>query len=169
MSSHRRVKDIAYDEDDVYSDEDEAYDDNQGYTAEDKQNFADLTPVVQAHLIESEVQATTKEIEEALWHYYWDVAKSVEYIKKQHTTKQTNSQPQKQSKTKDKFDQAVEKQATTNGKSIVLLCLVPVHNPERQATGSLETTTDTSERQCAASVMLATRSLVRWHSMGWGA
>ncbi|QIX01894.1 hypothetical protein AMS68_007411 [Peltaster fructicola] len=121
MTSHRRVKDIAYDADDLDYDEDESAPYDQ-YTEEDKQNFAELTPVVQAHLVEAQVKASVDQIQEALYHYYWDVAKSVDYLKKQNTPK---TQPaQKQTKPKSKFDEAADKVQIKNGK-FDLSALVP--------------------------------------------
>ncbi|CAK3886391.1 related to translation elongation factor HBS1 [Lecanosticta acicola] len=105
----QRVKNIDYDEDDVYSDDDDYGEDGGGgYTQEDKDNFASLTPVVRAELDEAGVPATTAQIEEALWHYYWDVGKSVAYLKNANTTRQPQQQQQtpKKDKPKSKFDQA---------------------------------------------------------------
>ncbi|EME89327.1 uncharacterized protein MYCFIDRAFT_19415, partial [Pseudocercospora fijiensis CIRAD86] len=107
----QRVKNVDYDEDDLYSDE-EGYEDGQdaqGYTAEDKDNFANLTPVVRAELEENGIQATSAQIEEALWHYYWDVGKSVAYLKNSRTPRQSQPQQQhesKKNKPKSKFDEA---------------------------------------------------------------
>ena len=54
MASHKRVKDIDYDEDDMYSGDEGDYDNTggDGLTEEDKENFATLTPVVRAELDE---------------------------------------------------------------------------------------------------------------------
>lgn len=116
MTSHRRVKDIAYDEHDLYSDDDDddMYDGaGEEYTAEEKQNFATLTPVVRAHLEEAGLQASDRQIEDALWHYYWDVNKSVDYLTAQQQPSKRKSaqaqESQKQTGSKSKFDQALEK------------------------------------------------------------
>lgn len=117
MASHRRVKDIAYDEDELYSDEEETGDDAQEYTAEDKQNFANLTPVVRAHLEEAGLQALDRQIEDALYHYYWDVEKSVGYLKKQNAPKAPATQAKQNStpsKPKSKFDEAAAKNAANS-------------------------------------------------------
>ena len=89
MSSHKRVKDVDYDDDDLYSG-DEGGDE---LSEEDKQNFATLTPVVRAELDEVGVKVADKAIEEALWHYYWDVGKSVAYLKKQQQPKTPANKP----------------------------------------------------------------------------
>ena len=73
-----RVKKIEYDDDEFYSEDEEGYAEEGGeYTTEDRENFATYTPVVRAEVEEAGLQATDKEIEDALWHYYWDVSKSV--------------------------------------------------------------------------------------------
>lgn len=111
-----RVKKIEYDDDDYYSDEGEDYaEEEQGYTAEDRQNFATYTPVVQAGLEEAGLQASDREIEDALWHYYWDVGKSVAYLKNTRTPRTPQQQGGKKEKIKSRFDQAAEKSAEKIG------------------------------------------------------
>lgn len=78
--AHRRVKDVSYDEDD--------YDDYE----EEEEELAEpsMTAEDQARLRQGSVEvrealgagspATTKEIEEALWYYYYDVEKTVAYL-----------------------------------------------------------------------------------------
>jgi elongation factor 1 alpha-like protein len=107
----QRVKNVDYDDDDLYSDEDYGDEaDAQGRTAEDIDNFATLTPVVRAELDEANIAATTKDIEDALWHYFWDVGKSVAYLKNARTPRTTApAQQTKKEKPKSKFDQAAEK------------------------------------------------------------
>ena len=113
----QRVKKIDYDEDDIYSDEEDNYaEEDQGYTAEDRENFTTLTPVVRAELDEAGLQASDREIEEALWHYYWDVGKSVAYLKNTRTPRsQQKQQDAKKEKPKSKFDQAAEKSGSKAG------------------------------------------------------
>lgn len=82
----QRNKTIAYDDDDIY-DEDDYYDDPEQedqpyeYTEEDKHNFSTLTPVVRAEIEEAGLQASDREIEDALWDSYWDVGESVRFLK----------------------------------------------------------------------------------------
>jgi elongation factor 1 alpha-like protein len=118
MASHKRVKDIDYDEDELYSGDEEEYDNTGGdaLTEEEKENFATLTPVVRAELDEAGLQVENKEIEDALWHYFWDVGKSVTYLKnaKQPKTSATKTPPTKE-KAKSKFDQAQEESAKKSG------------------------------------------------------
>lgn len=119
MASHKRVKDIDYDEDDLYSGDEEEYDNagGDGLTEEDKENFAILTPVVRAELDEAGLQVENKEIEDALWHYFWDVGKSVTYLKnaKQPKTTPATKTPPVKGKAKSKFDQAQEESAKKSG------------------------------------------------------
>ncbi|KAK4637469.1 HBS1-like protein [Fulvia fulva] len=111
----QRVKNIDYDEDDVYSDEEEhtyAEEADAGYSQEDKDNFTTLTPVVRAELDEAGVPATTQQIEEALWHYFWDVGKSVAYLMNARTPRDTKKDEEKdKDKPKSKFDEAAQKSA----------------------------------------------------------
>lgn len=110
-----RVKKIEYDDGEIYSDEEEEYtEEEQGYAAEDRENFATYTPVVRAELEEAGLQASGKEIEDALWHYYWDVGKSVAYLKNTRTPR-PQQQSAKKEKSKSKFDQAAERSAGKAG------------------------------------------------------
>ena len=115
----QRVKKIDYDEDDVYSEEEDYPEEQQGYTAGDRENFTTLTPVVRAELDEAGLQASDREIEEALWHYYWDVGKSVSYLKNTRTPRPQQQQQQQQTskkeKQKSKFDQAAERSSSKSG------------------------------------------------------
>ena len=128
MPGHRRVKDIGYDDDDVddyYSDEEGDYGaagggGGEAYTAEDKENFATLTPVVKAELQEAGLQASDREVEDALWNYYWDVGKSVNYLK---NAQQPKAAPKEKTKAKSKFDEAQERSAAKTGGE----CIYPVH------------------------------------------
>ncbi|KAK5125017.1 hypothetical protein LTR85_001208 [Meristemomyces frigidus] len=111
----QRVKNLGYDEDEPYDDEDDVYEEeaDPGYTAEDKDNFAALTPVVRAELEEAGVQASDKDIGDSLWHYYWDVDKSASYLKNSRTprTQQQGAKKEDKPKAKSKFDEAAQKSA----------------------------------------------------------
>ena len=118
----QRVKNVDYDEDDLYDDEDEQYEED-GYTDEDRNNFANLTPVVRAELDEAGLQASNREIEDALWHYYWDVGKSVAYLKNTRTPRTDTAKKGKakgEQKAKSKFDQAAERSAAATGELVLL-------------------------------------------------
>jgi len=90
--AHRRVKDVDYDEEeDYYDDEDDSY-----YTeatpatpaaptmsAEDQASLRDGVVAVREVLGGEGTDGaavTTKEIEESLWYYYFDVEKTVAYL-----------------------------------------------------------------------------------------
>ena len=116
----QRVKNIEYNEDDLYSEEEDDYaEEDHEYSAEDKDNFATLTPVVRAELDEAGLQASDREIADALWHYYWDVGKSAAYLKNSRTPRQTQQPAQKKGKAKSKFDQAAEKSAEKAGECYI--------------------------------------------------
>lgn len=126
----QRNKNVQYDADDLYdsADEEEYGGEVPEYTTEDKDNFATLTPVVRAELEETGLSASQTEIEEALWHYYWDVGKSVSYLKNSRTPR-PQQQPSEgggkkgQAKAKSKFDQAAEKSAEKAGESDMFFAL----------------------------------------------
>lgn len=122
----QRVKNIDYDDDELYSEEEDYVEEGGGYSQEDKDNFASLTPVVRAELDEAGVPTTTAQIEEALWHYYWDVGKSVAYLKNANTPQKGQQQQQatKKEKPKSKFDEAQLKSAEKAGESDLLLSCV---------------------------------------------
>ena len=113
----QRNKTIAYSEDDLYDDEDDyAEEESTEYSEEDKLNFASLTPVVRAEIEEAGLQARDREIEDALWNYYWDVGKSVGYLKnaKQPKKGAGGGEGKKDGKTgtgkaKSRFDEAAER------------------------------------------------------------
>ena len=119
FTTMQRVKNVGYDDDDLYDEQDDDYDQDDGatYTAEDKEHFATLTPVIRAELEEVGVQASDKAIEDALWHYYWDVGKSVSYLKSNGTPKshQQSAEKMAKAKTKSKFDEAAERSAEKAG------------------------------------------------------
>lgn len=79
MSKHR-IKNVSfggdlYDDFDDYEEEQEA----ETLTAEDKEKLRLGTLQVREAL--AGVPASDSEIQDALWHYYYDVGKSVTYIK----------------------------------------------------------------------------------------
>jgi hypothetical protein len=78
MSKHR-VKSVALDND---YDDDYDYDQEEdiGMGEEDKEQMR-LGTIKVRETLGAEFHATDEEIQEALWHYYYDVGKSVTYIK----------------------------------------------------------------------------------------
>lgn len=126
MSIHR-VKQISYDYDehDEYADDygDEGEDE---LDLEDKEQMKAGTAAVREEL-GADFPVSKKEIQDALWHYYYDVQKSVAYLKNR---KKPPQQP-KQAKQKQasRFDNAANAAASKaqagnlNGMSIVFLRL----------------------------------------------
>lgn len=72
VTSHSRQKTIAADDDYDYDDEEEDYDNE-----EDDKKMREGTAQAR-ELLGSEF--TDKEIQESLWHYYYDVDKTVNYL-----------------------------------------------------------------------------------------
>ncbi|KAF2453715.1 elongation factor 1 alpha [Lineolata rhizophorae] len=114
MSGHRRVKDISYDEDDLdydYDEGDEYYEDEAGddtLSPEDQEQMRVGTIKVREALGPS-ITATEKEIQDALWNYYYDVANSVKHIRSIKLPKQTKPAEQpKPTKSESRFDQAAK-------------------------------------------------------------
>ena len=79
MSKHR-IKAVALD--DNYDDFDDDYEEEagDGLTAEDREQLAAGTVAVRAELGD-DFPATDKNIQDSLWHYYYDIAKTVAYLK----------------------------------------------------------------------------------------
>ena len=80
MSKHR-IKNVSADDDvyDDYDDDEGEQDETENLTAEDKEQLRLGTVKVREAL--AGVLATDHEIQEALWHYYYDIAKSVTYLR----------------------------------------------------------------------------------------
>jgi elongation factor 1 alpha-like protein len=87
MSKHR-IKSVVPDDD--YDDDDDGYEEGYGddgnaeedsLTAEDKEKLRIGTAQVQHALGPGLPSVTEREIQDTLWHYYYDVAKSVTYLK----------------------------------------------------------------------------------------
>jgi elongation factor 1 alpha-like protein len=122
-SGFSRAKNIDYDDDDAYDDEyyeeEEAAGD--GLTEDDKEQMRVGTAGVRAALGEFEAGVSDAQIQEALWHYYYDVGKSVTYLKNKLGGVQAPSETApKKEKAVSKFDQvasaAAQKAPTSAGK-----------------------------------------------------
>lgn len=88
--SHRRVKDIAYDDDDFYDDDEYADDGGEEMSEEDKEQMRQGTIKVREALGSEYSNVSNKQIEEALWNYYYDIGKSVSYLKSEPTRAMTD-------------------------------------------------------------------------------
>lgn len=104
-----------YDEDDLY-DYEEAYEEEpQGISADDQKHMLTGTIAVREGLGDTSDFITDKEIQDALWHYFYDANKSIAYLKKQKRPAEQQEKPKKQ-KSPSKFDQAAQQaQASVNG------------------------------------------------------
>ena len=84
MSKHR-IKSVALEDDyadDYYDDDDQnGYVEDNGMTAEDQERLRVGTVQVRNTLGQGFASITDKEIQDTLWHYYYDISKSVSYLK----------------------------------------------------------------------------------------
>lgn len=78
MSRHR-IKDVDYDDDDFYDDDD----DDITADPEEQEFLQQCTTAVlqQLNVGQPSVTATKEEVQDALWHYYNDIEKSVNYLR----------------------------------------------------------------------------------------
>lgn len=87
--STRRVKSVGYDDDDI----DDYYDDN--YDGEQEELSAEDQEQLRVGTIEVRkalgpvYQASDKEIQDSLWNTYYDVGKTVNFIKSKHDWQET--------------------------------------------------------------------------------
>lgn len=79
MSKHR-IKNVVL-EDDHDDDYEEGYEAEDGMTAEDQATLQAGANQVRIALGHAFASITDKEVQDTLWHYYYDVAKSVTYLK----------------------------------------------------------------------------------------
>lgn len=94
MSRHKLVKALDLDEelDDFDGGADSDYGDEVG--AEDKEHLRLGTAKVR-DVLGPEVSITDTEIEDSLWHYYYDIDKTVNYLLSQRTNSQTPKKKKK--------------------------------------------------------------------------
>lgn len=79
MSKHR-IKAVALDDDYEDYDDDYAEEAEEGLTEEDKEQLSAGTVAVRAELGDG-FEVTDKEVQDSLWHYYYDIEKTVAYLK----------------------------------------------------------------------------------------
>ena len=77
------MKSLAADDDDFYDDDDfeEEYGEQEELSAEDREQLRLGTIKVRESLPSSTYYIPEKEIHDALWNYYYDIAKTVTYLK----------------------------------------------------------------------------------------
>lgn len=113
-SGFSRTRNVDYDDDDLY-DDDEYYEDDggdvgadDGMSAEDKEQMRVGTIRVREAMGDLGDFTSDEQIQEALWHYYYDVGKSVSYLKNKLGIAEPKKEAPKQEKAKptSRFDQA---------------------------------------------------------------
>ncbi|PVH75367.1 hypothetical protein DL98DRAFT_498454 [Cadophora sp. DSE1049] len=89
MSRHKLVKNMDLDDemDDYDGGEEYADDGAEELSEEDQENMRVGTIAVRAELPATATHITDKQIQEALWHYYYDIEKSVGYLVNTYVTK----------------------------------------------------------------------------------
>ncbi|KAL2755588.1 hypothetical protein ACRALDRAFT_1064360 [Sodiomyces alcalophilus JCM 7366] len=113
MSRHQAVRNLDYaavlDEYDAdYADHDE--EDDQ-FTAEDREALRKGTEDVRDALGEDTGKVSTEQIQEALWHYFYDVDKTVAYLRRKFIAPPPKPEPKKPKETSNRFDAAAAKSA----------------------------------------------------------
>ncbi|KAF2117077.1 elongation factor 1 alpha [Lophiotrema nucula] len=107
-SGHQRAKNIDYEDNDGYSDE-EDYEEEEGggdaMTDEDREQMR-LGTIQVKEALGSSIPATDAQIQESLWHYYYDVEKTVTYLKNKFSPAQAKASTPQKPKIVSKFDQA---------------------------------------------------------------
>jgi len=89
MSRHKLVKNLDLDDemDDYDGGEEYADDGAEELSEEDQENMRVGTIAVRAELPATATHITDKQIQEALWHYYYDIEKSVGYLMSTYVAK----------------------------------------------------------------------------------
>jgi elongation factor 1 alpha-like protein len=107
-SGFSRARNVDYDDDDTYDDDDEYFEEESGdgMTEDDKEQMRLGTIRVREALGEFEAGVSDAQIQESLWHYYYDVAKTVSYLKNRLGGVPTPKETTKKEKAISKFDQA---------------------------------------------------------------
>lgn len=124
-SGFSRTRNIDYDDDDIYDDDDDYSEDGNGcadgLAEEDKEQMRLGTIRVREALADHSEFVSDAQIQDALWHYYYDVAKSAGYLKNGLGTGVKQATPKKE-KTTSRFDEAAgaadQKAPTATGKQI---------------------------------------------------
>lgn len=141
-SGFARTRNVDYDDDDAYDDDyyEEEEETAGGMTEDDKEQMRTGTIRVREALGEFEAGISDAQIQEALWHYYYDVGKSVSYLKNKLGGTQTPKATPKKEKALSKFEQAAsiagQNAPTTAGKYTHTYHSY-VHEPARPVTLSL--------------------------------
>ena len=118
----QRTRNVDYDDDDLY-DDDDYYEEEEAsaMSADDKEQMRISTISAREALGSAGSNISDAQIQEALWHYYYDVGKSVSYLKNKFAAPAPKKEVQpKKDKATSRFDQAasaaVEKAPVPAGK-----------------------------------------------------
>ncbi|KAF2633989.1 hypothetical protein BU25DRAFT_486965 [Macroventuria anomochaeta] len=118
----QRTRNVGYDDDDLY-DDDDYYEEEEAevMSADDKEQMRISTISTREALGSAGSNISDAQIQEALWHYYYDVGKSVSYLKNKFAAPAPKQEAQpKKEKATSRFDQAasaaVEKAPVPAGK-----------------------------------------------------
>ncbi|KAK7517896.1 uncharacterized protein IWZ02DRAFT_489218 [Phyllosticta citriasiana] len=109
--SHRRIKNIDFDDDDDLDEYDEDDYGEEELSPEDQEQMRQGKTKVREALGPDYANVGDKQIEDALWNYYYDIGKSVAYLKNAHKPAQT-----KKAKQPSRFDQAASSAAQAQPK-----------------------------------------------------
>ncbi|TDZ38528.1 HBS1-like protein [Colletotrichum spinosum] len=99
MSRHQAVRNLDYEEvlDEYDADSGDQFegDENEQLSAEDREAFNINTALVESSLGSDAEKVTTKQIHDALWYYYYDVDKTVSYLRNKFVAPPTKPEPKK--------------------------------------------------------------------------
>lgn len=104
----QRTRNVAYDDDDLYDDDDYyEEEETEAMSADDKEQMRISTISAREALGDAGSNISDAQIQEALWHYYYDVGKSVSYLKNKYAAPAPKKEAQpKKEKVTSLFDQA---------------------------------------------------------------
>ncbi|ROT36239.1 hypothetical protein SODALDRAFT_335317, partial [Sodiomyces alkalinus F11] len=113
MSRHQAVRNLDYEDvlDEYDANDADIDDEGDQLTAEDREALSKGTTDVQDALGEDARKVSTEQIEEALWHYYYDVDKTVGYLRKTIIAPPPKTELKKPKETSNRFDAAAAKSA----------------------------------------------------------
>lgn len=117
----QRTRNVDYDDDDLYDDDYYEEEEAEPMSADDKEQMRISTASAREALGGAGMNISDAQIQEALWHYYYDIAKTVSYLKNKYAASAPKKEVQpKKEKATSRFDQAataaVEKAPVPAGK-----------------------------------------------------
>ncbi|KAL0941731.1 elongation factor Tu GTP binding domain-containing protein [Colletotrichum truncatum] len=97
MSRHQAVRNLDYEEVLDEYDADDYEEENEGdkLSPEDREAMAQGTEAVRSALGSDADKLTTQQIQDALWYYFYDIEKSVSYLKKKYIAPPPKQEPKK--------------------------------------------------------------------------